>query len=672
MLHPLLLVFLLSCCTLVQAQNDSVTTKQLQEVMLTTQRAPKNSIGIPHAIEKTAANYFQDYQPRTTPESLQGMSGVFVQKTNHGGGAAFVRGLTGNQTLLLIDGIRLNNATYRYGPNQYLNTIDPFLIDNIEVAKGTGSVQYGTDAIGGVIQLFSRDVAFSDKRKIEGSGIAKYMSSDMEKTLRAALHYTSSKIAFTTGVTVRKFGDLVGGDSTGKQTPSGYDEWSLNAKAKFLLNEKMTLTLSHQQLKQTDVPLYHRVRLENFAVSRFDLQHNQLQYARLLIRTPNQLFKEWIITASHQQSKEKRTNRRNNAVTQRNEFDKVNTASITLQAGSEFGKDWTATSGIDIYRDKVRSGATETNLQQNTIFQKRGLYPDEASSGNYSVFTLHHYTCNRWSFDAGMRLNRFSIRLADTSLGKVHLTPVAFVYNTALNYALSKRHYLYANYNTGYRAPNIDDLGTLGIVDFRYEVPANNLGSEKSINVELGYKFRIKKLRGDFSLYHMKLKDLITRSKSEGEIINGYPVYRKENTGRAYIKGIEASLVWLPVSRLNLNANIAYNYGQNLSRDEALRRIPPLHGKLSATYKNKLFMYSAEWLCAAKQTRLAQGDKDDTRIPMGGTPGWDVLNMYAGYQLKQLRINTGLQNIFDVDYRTHGSGINGVGRSVWLSIAINL
>lgn len=103
-MRTLLFIFLLSCCAIAYAQEDSIAIKQLQEVMLTTQRSPKTSISIPYAIQKTAANYFQDYQPRTTPESLQGMSGVFVQKTNHGGGSAFIRGLTGNQTLLLIDG----------------------------------------------------------------------------------------------------------------------------------------------------------------------------------------------------------------------------------------------------------------------------------------------------------------------------------------------------------------------------------------------------------------------------------------------------------------------------------------------------------------------------------------------------------------------------------------
>jgi hemoglobin/transferrin/lactoferrin receptor protein len=453
--------------------------------------------------------------------------------------------------------------------------------------------------------------------------------------------------------------------------PSGYDEWSLNAKAKFRLSEQISLTISHQQLTQTDVPLYHRIQLENFAIAQFDLQQHQLQYARLLIARPKRFVKEWILTASHQQSKEMRTNRRNNAVTQRNEFDRVNTAAFILQANSQIRRGWAASSGIELYRDRVGSKATETNTQQNMVLQKRGLYPDASLYGNHAVFTLHHFTWNRWSLDAGMRLNSFSIRLADTSLGTVHVTPFAFVYNAAVNYALNKQHTLYANYSTGYRAPNIDDMGTLGLVDFRYEVPATQLSAEKSINRELGYKFRMKKLRGDFSLYHMRLRDLITRLKSEGEMINGYAVYRKENSEKAIIKGVETSLSWQPVAGWHLDANLTYNYGQNLSRDEALRRIPPLHGRLSASYKNKKIFYSTEWLYAAKQTRLAQGDKDDIRIPTGGTPGWNVLNMYAGYQLKQIQINTGLQNIFNVDYRTHGSGINGVGRSVWVSMAIN-
>jgi outer membrane receptor protein involved in Fe transport len=102
-----------------------------------------------------------------------------------------------------------------------------------------------------------------------------------------------------------------------------------------------------------------------------------------------------------------------------------------------------------------------------------------------------------------------------------------------------------------------------------------------------------------------------------------------------------------------------------------MRRIPPLYGRFGANYEIKHWNFTAESLFAGKQSRLAQGDKDDNRIPFGGTPGWHALNLYAGYTADVFSIRTGLQNIFNEDYRTHGSGINGVGRSGWLSVQFN-
>ena len=74
---------------------------------------------------------------------------------------------------------------------------------------------------------------------------------------------------------------------------------------------------------------------------------------------------------------------------------------------------------------------------------------------------------------------------------------------------------------------------------------------------------------------------------------------------------------------------------------------------------------------ADKQDRLAQGDKADNRIPSGGTPGWQVLNLYSGYSLKNAHLRLTAQNLFNTDYRTHGSGINSVGRSLWTSISFD-
>jgi outer membrane receptor protein involved in Fe transport len=157
----------------------------------------------------------------------------------------------------------------------------------------------------------------------------------------------------------------------------------------------------------------------------------------------------------------------------------------------------------------------------------------------------------------------------------------------------------------------------------------------------------------------------------DGQIISGYQVYQKENSEKAKLKGIEAELNWQVVNSLNIYGGVSFAHGDNLTKNEPLRRVPPLNGRVMSTYRMSNFFACAELLFSCKQDRLAQGDKDDNRIPKGGTPGWKVLNMYAGYKLSKLRFNFGIQNFFNKDYRTHGSGINGVGRSIFLSTAIN-
>ena len=653
------------------AQQDSANTS-LEEVVVIAQRIEQKDIWVPYSIKKISSQYFKERSPRTTPEALQGINGVFVQKTNHGGGSAFIRGLTGNQTLILIDGIRLNNSTFRYGPNQYLNTIDPYIVERIEVAKGTGSVQYGTDALGGVIHVITKDPVFAeDKATWHGTAITKLMTGDMEKTARGELGYTSKKMAFTGGVTYRDFGDLIGGDTTGKQSPSGYNEWAFNAKAKLLLNEKVQLTLSHQNVEQQHVPVYHKIVLENFALNEFDQQKRLLQYARLDINANMQWVKKLEIIASRQQGIEGRESQKNGSAVVQKERDEINTIGLTVDVFSELSNTWNANTGIELYKDKIKSNRKDINTQNGLASGKRGLYPDDSKYGNYSLYSLHHIKHKKWVVDAGLRLNGFSIRLTDTSLGRVKINPSALVWNAALMYRIFQQHHFYLTYSTGYRAPNIDDMGSLGIVDFRYEVPTSNLHPEESANLELGYKFNSKKIKGDVALYRMQLNDLITRVKVDGKIINGYQVYRKENIEAAFIKGVEAELAWKMMKKIDINGSITYTYGKNITKDEPLRRIPPMHGRVMSTFRKNSWFTVAEFLFAAKQYRLAQGDKEDNRIPAGGTPGWKIVNLYAGNQWSCFHFNVGLQNIFNQDYRTHGSGINGVGRSAWLSATFN-
>ena len=655
------------------AENAQDTaTRSLGEVVVTAQRHQQENIVVPYSVSTVSRQQFDETSPRTTPEALMGMNGVFVQKTNHGGGSPFVRGFTGNQTLILVDGVRLNNSTFRYGPNQYLNTIDPYTVRKIEVAKGTGSVQYGTDAIGGVIQIFTREPELATgKSSWHGKLTGKYMTDDMEKTIRGEAAYSGKKFALIAGIVKKDFGDLVGGDTTGKQSPSGYHEWSLDVKAKLLLKKNVQLTLANQFLQQKSVPVYHKLVLENFSVNEMDPQQRLLSYAKMNIQPRSAIVREIESTLSFQQSIEGRQSRKNGSFKQVNEKDKVSTIGFTTDIFSVINKIWTANSGIEFYYDEIGSTKQEMNIQTRESVIKRGLYPDGANYGNYSVYSLHHFGFGRWIVDAGLRFNSFAIRISDTTLGDVKINPSAVVTNAALMYRISPKQTVFASFSSGYRAPNIDDMGTLGIVDFRYEVPTANLKPEKSRHTEIGYKLQTKKLSGTVVAYYMHLVDLITRIKTDDPPINGYQVYQKENTEAAYIKGVETELNWHVTSCLKLAGSVAYTYGQSISKKEPMRRIPPFNGKLISAYRKKNWFAAAEFQFASHQKRLAQGDRDDNRIPAGGTPGWNVFNFFGGYTFSMIKLNAGLQNIFNEDYRTHGSGINGAGRSAWLSVNFN-
>jgi outer membrane receptor protein involved in Fe transport len=352
----------------------------------------------------------------------------------------------------------------------------------------------------------------------------------------------------------------------------------------------------------------------------------------------------------------------------RSETDKVQTWGLTYNNQSRFLRDLlTLNSGVELYRDQVNSERYDEN---NTTLQRtyiRGLYPDNSTFLNYAAYSILSINTPRANSSFGLRYNGFVIDIPDATIGKSQLTPAALVYNYNLSYNLGKSIAPYLNISTGFRAPNIDDLGTLGIVDFRYEVPTSDLKPEKSTTYEVGLKVGSKTIGLQMGYYSTRLRNLITRIRVPNEQVNGINVYRKENVEKAYINGFDAKIQVNLLSSLQLYGNISYSIGQNETKEEPMRRIPPVNGRFGLNFtKNKGWIRPEFWFAAA-QERLAQGDKDDNRMAKGGTPSWKVLNLNAGYNLKQISLTAAVQNLFDEDYRTHGSGINGYGRSLWLT-----
>jgi outer membrane receptor protein involved in Fe transport len=646
------------------------TLRALPEVeVISASRRNTSSLKLPFASSTLIRPSQSENIPRSTPESLSIIPGVFVQKTNHGGGSPFIRGLTGNQTLILVDGIRMNNSTFRYGPNQYLNTVDPFSIDKIEVLRGSGSVQYGSDAMGGVIQVFTKDPGFSERTDFKGAVNGRYGSGDMERSGSAEFVYSSSKLVFSGVLGLKNFGDLVGGDTTGRQSPSGYTESDASLKVKLKISKNSELTLANQFVQQNDVDVFHKVRLENFKINKMGVQGRNLTYVKLRMGQSSPLFKEVNITGSLNSTIEERNSLKNASLISGLEKDKVSSSNFSVEIFSDLTKNWTANSGLEYYKDNINSKRSNVNSQSGTITMLRGLYPNNSSYLNTSLYSLHHLQLGRFNMEAGVRYNWLKASIFDNNLGQLEVSPNAFVWNTGLNYTL-KDHHFYVSLNTGYRAPNIDDMGTLGIVDFRYELPSYSLKPEKSYNSELGYKYASGSMSLGAALYRNKMIDLITRVQT-AQVIDGYKVYIKENTEEALIKGVEGFLEWQANPNWTAEMFASFNHGQNLSKSEPLRRVPPFNGNISLKYKLAKLYIKGELAWADKQDRLAQGDREDNRIPLNGTPGWKVMNIYSGYSFGKAHLRISAQNLLNVDYRTHGSGINAVGRSLWMNVQYN-
>ena len=665
-------IFLIACMFVsknaIGSNSDSVF-KILDTITVISRQWPNNKELLPYSYTIKQNLQIENY--RTSPEALMGASGVFIQKTNHGGGAAFIRGLTGNQTLIILDGIRLNNSTYRYGPNQYLNTIDLYTIDQVEVFKGTGSVEYGSDAMGGVVYIHSKIPKYSNNKGIHGEAIVKYLGERMEKTARTNFEINREKFAMQAGISLKKFGDLVGGAGVGVQKPSGYSENGFDVKMKFKLSDKEELIASSKLLTQIDVPIYHKVILENYLVNKIAKQINNVNYIKWIKKTNQKWFKEIQLVPSFQISEEARENNKNNSTTYKFEKDIINTTGINLDILSSPSTSWRINSGVDYYNDKIQSHIWEKNLQSSTLALKRGLYPNDSRSQNISVFNLHKVDVNKWHFEGGVRWNKYVINLYDSTIGNVKISPNALVGNGGISYSFNTANHLYSSIASGFRAPNIDDMGSLGIVDFRYEIPANNLKPEKSIHYELGYRYKKNATRFEVSLFYLSLKDIINRQKIEGQNINGYQVYEKKNAESSYIKGFEINAATPITSTLSWKANLTYTYGQNISKNEPMRRIPPLFGQQEITWKRKNTQLKLSHLFAGKQDRLAQGDIDDNRIGPKGTPNWNVLNCMWSKQFNIILLQLGGLNLLNEKYKTHGSGIYGMGRTYSIQIRIS-
>jgi outer membrane receptor protein involved in Fe transport len=644
---------------------------------VTAQRHEMNVFDVPQSMTVMDQREIARKIPRSTPEALMESAGVWMQKTNHGGGSPFIRGLVGNQVLVLVDGIRLNNTTFRYGPNQYLNTIDPSQIERIEILRGSGSVLYGSDALGGVINIVTKQPNFSnDGIHFISNLYLKYMSSNMEKSGRIELGFSSSRMAVLGGFSMKDFGDLKAGGDLGTESPSGYSEINGDLKAVVRLSSKQLLTMSYQNVNQYDIPRFDQVTQRGYLKYSFDPQTRQMAY----LKFESFLSSKWVdsfgITTSWQQSTEGRIKEKRGERIRTTEEDDVDVYGLSFKLHSKPLKIWTMSYGVDYYYDKVHSWRRDLDLESNTVVEKRGLYPDGATAKSLAVFINNLIVFKKLSINFGGRFNHYSLSAVDETFNNLRISPEAWVSSASFMYSIHQDHKLTTSVSQGFRAPNINDMSSLGGFDYGIEVPGVNLSPEKTMNFEFVYKSRMNHAALSLAVYRTNLFDLIDRVQSTfngSAYYENQRVYQKQNIDKAYIQGLEAEFELVISPQLVVFNHIIYTIGQKLSTEEPMRRIPPLNGQVGLRWSDEKGVWGeARLLFAGKQDRLSQGDIDDHRIPEGGTPGWITVNIRGGYSFgSSLDLTMGLQNLFNKAYRMHGSGVDAYGRSFWIGMGFH-
>ena len=671
---------------------------RLDEVIVTATRRRQRQLDLPFATKPIAGPTLRREQmAASVPEALLETPGVLVQQTARGQGSPYLRGFTGFRTVALVDGVRLNNSTFREGPNQYWSTVDALAADRLEVVKGPGSVLYGSDAVGGTVNALLRAPSYRAGDGVNWGGAAYYRFGSAERAHLGRGEINASEReqwGVALGLTGKTFGDVQGGDAVGRQAHTGYEQWDADFKAEYFFNPRTKLTLAYQRTEQDDVERTHRtiygLTWEGL-LRGTDRQHlfdqtRQLTYARLTHETER--GDEFTATASWHVQDERQFVERGNRTQQRNTVD-VDTLGLSLQgvSPSPLGR-WTY--GVEHYRDFVDSSQREFNALG--VLTSQAIQGPVADNANYDLFGLYAQDeiplGDQVSFTLG---GRFTWAQADAGRLRNPATGAATSFRDDWSSVVgsgrllwhpddAKRWSLYTGASQGFRAPNLSDLTRFDIArSGELETAALNLEPEKFLTGEVGAQTVQQNWEAGAAYYHTFIDDLIVRTPT-GVSIGGAREVTKRNASQGWLHGVELSARVRLGDGLTLFGSGAWQEGQadafptstTASVRAPMTRMHPLTGLAGLRWEAGRPGFFAEvfGLLTAKQDRLSPDDQRDTqRIPPGGTPGWATLNFRTGYDWKgKYFVTAALENLLNEDYRVHGSGYNQAGRNLKLGM----
>ncbi len=699
---------------------------EIEEFVISAYRWEQNKNEIPNKITRITQEEIQFASPQTTADLLAKSNEVFVQKSQLGGGSPMIRGFATNTILLVVDGVRMNNAIFREGNVQNIISLDANAIESSEVIFGPGSVTYGSDALGGVMDFHTLRPKLSTSEKIEVSGNAlmRYSSANVEKTGHIDLNIGSSKWASMTSLSFSDYNDLKMGDYNNEeyqrleyvtqingvdsvvnnndpniQVESGFNQLNILQKLRFRPNKDLDLVYAFHYSKLSDVPRYDRlIRYKNGTLEFGDWYYGPQKWMmhslNLNYSKSKKLFDNFRLTVAYQDYQESRHDRKYRSEELIEAYEKVKAYSLNLDFDKNLKRDNRVFYGIETVYNSVNSTAHIKNIHTGEKVKTQSRYPD--GDNHYSTLAAYlSYKENlseKFTTIAGIRANYVSVNstVEDTGFFDFPFNEIS-INNGAVNgslglvYKPKKDWQLNLNLSSGFHAPNVDDVAKI----FDPEpgsiiVPNKNLKPEYAYNVDLGIQKKFwEKVSFDITGYYTFLTNAFVRRDFT---FNGQDsiYYKGEsskvlaivNADRAYIYGFSSSLNIEFTESIELNSIINYTHGEDQD-GVALRHAAPMFGSTSIKYSNEKITASLfanyngeikyEDLAPSEQGKPYMYATDANGNPY--SPAWWTLNLMTTYYYKDWAVvHVGLENILDNRYRPYSSGIAAPGRNLILSI----
>ena len=708
-----------------QIETDTTKSIKLNSIVVSSQRFAKQKRTITQQVESISRKEIELQNNQNTADVFSNLGILSVQKSQQGGGSPVIRGFEASRILLLVDGIRMNNLIFRAGHLQNSITVDKNMLENIDILFGPSSTIYGSDALGGAINLQTKNAKLlseNGNKVFSGNILSNYSTVNNGKSGHFDLNYATSKFGSLTSFSVNDYGDLRMGKRKNSNYPflgerefytqningidtkvanddkyvhkfSGYKQYDFMQKLVYQSNVSTKHSINLQYSTSTDIPRYDRLtdidtKTGKFALARWDYGP-QKRFLGAYNLKKDKIFgnTNFNMTLSYQNVEESRITRNFGAPNETTRTEKVKVYGLNTDFKTKIGTgDFIY--GFDFAYDDLQSDVQRINVINGAPGLTFSRYPDGKNNMlTAEGFAYFNKNINKHtSYNASMRAGIKTLKSAlETNFFKLPFTTIEqknITYSGALGIVNnpSENMKISANISTGYRVPNVDDLSKIFDVNKgTLVVPNENLKPEKSVTADLGFtfwngnKFQFENTFFLTKMYDPIVTDAFTFNGASTILYEGTPskVIANQNQGKATIAGLSRTLKIIILKNVLGYGTFNFTNGrvENNSGNFPLDHIPPAYGKAGFRYINKYVNIDLNMNYNGNKNLREYSPFGEDNLQYArpnGTESWETYNLKSSLNfIKKTTIFAGIENILDTQYRTFSSGINAAGRNIY-------